>query len=253
MSTLDPNNYECSMCLEPLVGPYSIGCGHTVCAQCFSRLTSQQCPLCRFNFRDGDKYGINIVLDKLLASIIPDYEARRSAQDKYIKTISIARTYRRSIRYHNVRSKIKQYFVENGDCCLLQVLVDSVCSSLATDDVRASEVYYHLDRMECAKITAESKDLVIYVNGCNDILPLLQSKVDVLSDALIIEALYYMYDIEELDVIGKKPPDRVFLEDKSSVTDMLLALESLPPRPNNDGDSDDSFDDSDDSDDSSDY
>jgi hypothetical protein len=98
-------------------------------------------------------------------------------------------------------------------------------------EVSTDEVYYHLDRMECAKITAESKDIVIYTgNYDSDILRKLKSMVSCLDNSHIIQALYYIYAIEELDTIGLKPAEQRFLGDKSGVIDMLLSIQQLYAR-----------------------
>lgn len=38
---------ECCICMEALFMPYSKSCGHIICAQCYSKLKKEKCPICR--------------------------------------------------------------------------------------------------------------------------------------------------------------------------------------------------------------
>ena len=245
---LDECDYSCVVCLDHLIGPYSIGCGHTVCAQCFSLLREKKCPLCRFKFSDGDKYGINIVLDKILSTIVPDYSNRRAQHDKFVQSITIIRTYRKSARYHWINKAIKKYLAENKNCCVLSDLTTQIindCQS-AYDIVGATydEVCYQLDRLHCIRLEVEGRNLVLYMDNDDDgdhsILNKLRTLVpNPIDKGLLLDVLYYLYGIFELEDLGLKPVNRKFLEDHTNMISLLLTL-SLPADTNSDGDSDDS-------------
>lgn len=49
---LDPDDYECAICMEPMQGKVSLRCGHEMCPDCFARhaRVNNTCPFCREEF-----------------------------------------------------------------------------------------------------------------------------------------------------------------------------------------------------------
>ncbi|KAI7798123.1 LON peptidase N-terminal domain and ring finger 1, like [Triplophysa rosa] len=68
---LDPNDFECSLCMRLFYQPVTTPCGHTFCKTCLERCLdhNQQCPLCKESLKEYlacRKYTITQVLDNII-------------------------------------------------------------------------------------------------------------------------------------------------------------------------------------------
>jgi len=66
-----PEEFECSLCLNLLLDPVSVTCGHTFCQGCinWSLQYRTACPLCRKSIPVGGS--VNIVLANIIAKFFP--------------------------------------------------------------------------------------------------------------------------------------------------------------------------------------
>ena len=67
-------DFKCVVCLDLLIAPVSLECGHTLCLMCCENLINRVCPTCRGNITSPSK---NILLSDVLETIYgPDYALR---------------------------------------------------------------------------------------------------------------------------------------------------------------------------------
>lgn len=64
-------DFNCIICMELLISPVSLECGHTMCLMCCEQLIKRVCPVCRRNIAAPSK---NVLLCNILKAIHgPDY------------------------------------------------------------------------------------------------------------------------------------------------------------------------------------
>uniref|UniRef100_A0A8C2H166 LON peptidase N-terminal domain and ring finger 1, like n=1 Tax=Cyprinus carpio TaxID=7962 RepID=A0A8C2H166_CYPCA len=68
---LDPNDFECALCMRLFYQPVTTPCGHTFCKNCLERCLDHnpQCPLCKESLKEYlafRKYTITQVLDNII-------------------------------------------------------------------------------------------------------------------------------------------------------------------------------------------
>lgn len=68
---LDPNDFECSLCMRLFYHPVTTPCGHTFCRTCLERCLDHnfQCPLCKESLQEYlacRKYTVTQVLDNII-------------------------------------------------------------------------------------------------------------------------------------------------------------------------------------------
>ncbi|XP_061743785.1 LON peptidase N-terminal domain and ring finger 1, like [Nerophis ophidion] len=79
---VDPNDFECSLCMRLLYEPVTTPCGHTFCKTCLERCLDHtpQCPLCKESLKEYlacRKYTVTRVLDVLIQQYLgQEYEER---------------------------------------------------------------------------------------------------------------------------------------------------------------------------------
>ncbi|XP_061882247.1 LON peptidase N-terminal domain and ring finger 1, like isoform X2 [Entelurus aequoreus] len=79
---IDPNDFECSLCMRLLYEPVTTPCGHTFCKNCLERCLDHtpQCPLCKESLKEYlacRKYTVTSVLDVLIQQYLgQEYEER---------------------------------------------------------------------------------------------------------------------------------------------------------------------------------
>ncbi|XP_007237027.3 LON peptidase N-terminal domain and ring finger 1, like [Astyanax mexicanus] len=79
---LDPNDFECPLCMRLFYEPVTTPCGHTFCKNCLERCLdhSPQCPLCKESLKmylATRKYSITQVLDDIIKQYLSDEHAGR--------------------------------------------------------------------------------------------------------------------------------------------------------------------------------
>ncbi|XP_053092309.1 LOW QUALITY PROTEIN: LON peptidase N-terminal domain and ring finger 1, like [Pangasianodon hypophthalmus] len=79
---LDPNDFECSLCMRLFYEPVTTPCGHSFCKNCLQRSLdhSPQCPLCKESLRlylASRRFSITRVLDDIIKRYLSEEHAAR--------------------------------------------------------------------------------------------------------------------------------------------------------------------------------
>ncbi|XP_077079512.1 LON peptidase N-terminal domain and RING finger protein 1 [Siphateles boraxobius] len=79
---LDPNDFECSLCMRLFYQPVTTPCGHTFCKNCLERCLdhNSQCPLCKESLKEYlafRKYTITKVLDDIIKQYLSKEHSER--------------------------------------------------------------------------------------------------------------------------------------------------------------------------------
>lgn len=91
---LDPNDFECSLCMRLFYQPVTTPCGHTFCKNCLERCLDHnpQCPLCKESLKEYlafRKYTITQVLDNILKQYLSkEHSERLKLQTEETKELS---------------------------------------------------------------------------------------------------------------------------------------------------------------------
>uniref|UniRef100_A0A3Q3WKG5 Uncharacterized protein n=1 Tax=Mola mola TaxID=94237 RepID=A0A3Q3WKG5_MOLML len=80
---LDPNDFECSLCMRLFYEPVTTPCGHTFCKNCLERCLDHtaQCPLCKESLKQYlacRRYTVTTVLDTLIKQCLSQEYAERT-------------------------------------------------------------------------------------------------------------------------------------------------------------------------------
>ncbi|KAG5285701.1 hypothetical protein AALO_G00006410 [Alosa alosa] len=79
---LDPNDFECSLCIRLFYEPVTTPCGHTFCKSCLERCLDHtpQCPLCKESLKEylaARKYNVTSVLDSVIKEHLSEEHSER--------------------------------------------------------------------------------------------------------------------------------------------------------------------------------
>ena len=72
---MEPANYECMICMDLLIEPVTIQCGHTFCKLCLANCisTTHKCPICRKSiYQSIDNISKNFLLESLIKEKYPE-------------------------------------------------------------------------------------------------------------------------------------------------------------------------------------
>ena len=105
--------FDCPVCMEFLVAPCSLTCGHTVCAQCLHILPKDKCPCCQTPIHKRSDVEPNLLLEAVLRTIKPDYDTLREIKMQSIKTRRFIRKYTKSKAYTKLSSSIEEALNEH--------------------------------------------------------------------------------------------------------------------------------------------
>lgn len=72
-----PPEFICSVCIDILVSPHILPCGHSICEYCVTRLVLRRCTECRQPFKTTTP---NLVLRNFLATTFPDAYTQQEAR-----------------------------------------------------------------------------------------------------------------------------------------------------------------------------
>jgi len=243
-----PDFLQCSVCLDPVVCPYSFGCGHTVDAQCFVQLRKSECPKCRFKFDNVKKYGVNLMLEGLLREKIPNYDELAKKQMKYVKSVGVFKIYRRSKRYKKIVSLCNEiintcnYAIKLSD--LYEQIKDPLTTALASAAVSESsaavsessvardislEIRYVLSKeSEYHRITTtDGDDYVVNLEDEETMGNVLRELKDKIDELTIIKILSWTFGAnDEVAHSGLNMHKTPFItdEDNEQLIDYLLDL-----------------------------
>ena len=124
MTSIDA--FTCPICMDPVVCPYSFGCGHTLDVKCFVQLRKKECPKCRFKLHDAKKYGVNLMLQELLREKIPEYEQIKAEQIRFVKSVGLFETYTASTRFRDICRHMKTFMDDNNSVTTIPELTTYV-------------------------------------------------------------------------------------------------------------------------------
>jgi hypothetical protein len=193
---------ECPVCLEHIIGPYSLSCGHTICCKCFSLLKNQKCPTCCCLF-DKNILSPNFLLESFLRDLIDDYDTLRQVHDIDIKLIRCKTAYRKSTRYHELKEKIIDTLGEH------YMTLDDLEHHL---DVNVDELHHAINLINA--LTIINIDDVSYVVNC-DTVDTLNSFVAAKADYLHANPHVYLHLIS------------IFTSDEDDASNSLATLAKL--------------------------
>ena len=133
----------CPVCLDELIAPITIPCGHNTCFNCASVL-NKKCPVCRATYTNECK--INLVLDQLLAKIIPDYDARRKDIMMESELNTLFARYKKSTRYDALLMVIDEQLMIEGKASV-PFLLDLCRKAFINPEPIEDEVLYLLNQL----------------------------------------------------------------------------------------------------------
>lgn len=217
----------CPVCLEPVVCPYSLGCGHTLDARCFIQLKKKECPQCRFSLKHHDikKYGVNLMLQKLLREKVPNYDQLQQEQMKFVKSVGLLKAYRASARYAHCRRLIEEYIQDHCCACPLSDLITHIKSTEPDSEL---EIRYILDQSDRRHtyLQLDVDDQPYVVDSDEDNLALafgsLRGRI---SENNVIQMIATSMSITStVERCGLKLRNRPFLTEQEKLIDHLISL-----------------------------
>lgn len=236
---------HCSVCLEPIVCPYSFGCGHNIDAQCFVQLRKHECPKCRFKFHDTKRYGVNLMLEGLLRDKIPNYDELAQKQMKYVKSIGLLKSYRKSPRYKNILSLCDKFITDHNHTARLTDLYEHVSKEM-TATASESEVFTSDSALEVRYVlslhnygyitTTDGDDYVVELNDEMTLGAVLRELKDKCDKLTIIKLLTWTFEaVDEVANSGLDIQKTPFISDGDNgrLIDYILALGDKINIPNN--------------------
>jgi hypothetical protein len=107
---LEENDMKCPLCLEFLLKPISLKCGHTFCMYCleYSIVYNPSCPICRKSIDGG------------VSSIILEKNINKELQDKIAENVDVDMIKKREEGIIKDKAKSKTIIIEYGNTSILQ-------------------------------------------------------------------------------------------------------------------------------------
>jgi hypothetical protein len=130
----------CPVCLDALIAPVTIPCGHNTCFHCVT-LLNKKCPICRSTYTNECK--INLVMDQLLAKIVPNYANRRAEMLRESELTTLFARFKKSTRYSLLLTVIEDQFELEGKATL-PLLIDLCQKQSLTPEPTEDEILYIL-------------------------------------------------------------------------------------------------------------
>src|SRR3989344_4690828 len=201
-------DFDCPVCQENLIAPYTIGCGHTVCAKCFSSLKKKHCPVCRFKISNYAKHGINILLDRLLEKELDQYAELKTQSMIYVKAFGLISMYNKSNRLKYIEDKIDTYFnLHNHYEKLTEVKTYFIGFEIKNAEaIKEIEILYALDLDGYEQIVDINGDIYVLDISDNSHLNFIFNHLkDKITDKDIIKILARIAGSDAISYIGVAP------------------------------------------------
>lgn len=99
LSKLPPElveEFKCGICLDLLIKPITLPCGHTFCEACIT--DSWKCSFCRKEYQNSDNFTTNTILNKILPTMVEGYKERLENYERDLEYKRLLLIYQRSSR-----------------------------------------------------------------------------------------------------------------------------------------------------------
>lgn len=152
------SDIECPVCLENIINPYGLSCGHTICGKCFFFLKQHKCPMCSHKI-DKNTVAPNLLLETFLRKQIQNYDVLKN--DHKADTIAIRNKalYRKSTRYNDLSEKIINLLDENNH----YMNIESIQKHFV--DTNVNELYHVINLMPMLNVIII--DNITYIINCD--------------------------------------------------------------------------------------
>ena len=166
--SMDDITFCCPVCLDALLGPHTLHCGHNFCRICIKQLTDA-CPLCKTVNVCG-QVAENKLLTELLTPHISNYSHRDNVAKAKVK-------YDSSPRRASIRDKLVA-LVDKAST------LDNIRDYMVSHSITPDEVQYHLDHSPDIMQVIIGSVVVLLRNGStyDDCLPILLRYHHILKD-----------------------------------------------------------------------
>lgn len=195
--------FKCPICLEILIFPASLECGHTMCLECGQNMLKKICPVCRAQIKG--KLQKNVLLDYFMKKRFGDIYTQKcnSKQDKS--------KYMKSARYELLRNVIENIATqgdllhENEDFKGLPMTYQKLMTQIHTTTnigFAQAEIEFTIDKMLSSQELIQIRNFIV-VNNTDVIMQTISECVDHIDSDLMFEMLatpisVYMDDYPEI-------------------------------------------------------
>ena len=223
---MSDNCIECSVCLEPMISPYSLGCGHNISERCFVQLKDKKCPVCRFNLGDYNKYSVNLLLESFIRSKIDNYDELKKESDKFVKSLGLLKKYKKSERYKEIRDAIEKYLAEHNSCAKVSDLVDKITIKdlEITKENLKMEMMYIFDCEKHEKIIIEEETYICDLRDEDFLSSIFNELGTKLNDKQVIILMSRAYECDAISSLGFNMNRTNFISDNEELIEYLSKL-----------------------------
>jgi hypothetical protein len=143
--TSEIQKITCSVCIDELIAPVTLPCGHTICYTCNSQLLKRLCPECRAEI--PKTCHISLLLDTVLSSIIDNYNLKKKSKLLQAERDSLIKKYSSSTRYYSLLSYIDLYLEVEGHATLETLLLICKRQNTSSFEPIADEILFILNNI----------------------------------------------------------------------------------------------------------
>lgn len=247
MTSLD---LTCCVCLEELVAPISLGCGHNIDIRCFAQLKdrggTKTCPMCRWEFNNSDSYGINMVLAQLLKQHNPKYDSMERDHTRFVKSIKIFDKYRKSSRFKKLKKLVYSYLEAEQQTEKLAALIPVMADKFDTPGEKLKlELFYLFDQDEFIfkeEFGDETYAVLIDDGDMDSIETIIMKHKETIGHDTVLKYISLSTGLADniISIMGINVAHKAFLldEDMDKLIDHLLTYNDNYPVPFNESESD---------------
>ena len=217
---------ECSVCLEPMISPYSLGCGHNISERCFVQLKDKKCPVCRFNLGDHSKYSVNLLLESFLRTKVENYDELKKESDTFVKSLGLLKKYKKSERYKSIRDEVEKYLSDHNCCAKVSDLVEKVTIKdlEITKENLELEMMYVFDCEKHEKIVIEEEIYICDLRDEDFLSSIFNELGSKLNDKQIIILMSRAYECDAISSLGFNMNRTNFISDNQELIEYLSKL-----------------------------